>query len=156
ADIELAITSGRPPHGMAMLIEPLGLTTPIAAFNGGMIAKPDLHTVIVQRDLPRAVAHEELAPLLRGGLDVWVYRGYDWFVPDPHAPQVAHEQATVELSPTVIGDLYEVIDRAVKIVGVGDDHDVVARCESELRDRVAQDVSAARSQPYYLDVTHPD
>src|SRR5882672_1099079 len=39
--IDLAITSGRPPRGMAMLVEPLGLTTPIAAFNGGMIVEPD-------------------------------------------------------------------------------------------------------------------
>jgi hydroxymethylpyrimidine pyrophosphatase-like HAD family hydrolase len=34
--IEFAITSGRPPRGMQMVIEPLALTTPIAAFNGGM------------------------------------------------------------------------------------------------------------------------
>ena len=34
--IEFAITSGRPPRGMQMLIEPLALTTPIAAFNCGM------------------------------------------------------------------------------------------------------------------------
>ena len=30
AGIAFAITSGRPPRGMAMLIEPLGLRTPIA------------------------------------------------------------------------------------------------------------------------------
>ena len=35
AGILFAITSGRPPRGMSMLIEPLDLTTPIAAFNGG-------------------------------------------------------------------------------------------------------------------------
>ena len=32
-----AITSGRPPRGMSMLIEPLDITTPIAAFNGGLL-----------------------------------------------------------------------------------------------------------------------
>src|SRR5215471_19188994 len=47
AGIEFAITSGRPPRGMQMLIEPLALTTPIAAFNGGLFVKPDL-TVIEQ------------------------------------------------------------------------------------------------------------
>src|SRR4029077_19336675 len=35
--IQFAITSGRPPRGMEMLIAPLDLTTPIAAFNGGML-----------------------------------------------------------------------------------------------------------------------
>src|SRR4051812_13400696 len=42
AGIEFAITSGRPPRGMEMLIEPLALTTPIAAFNGGMFVRRDL------------------------------------------------------------------------------------------------------------------
>ena len=35
AGIRFAITSDRPPRGMSMLIEPLDLTTRIAAFNGG-------------------------------------------------------------------------------------------------------------------------
>src|SRR5215469_13635059 len=34
--IEFFITSGRPPRGMRMLVEPLGLKMPMAAFNGGM------------------------------------------------------------------------------------------------------------------------
>jgi len=33
AKISFAITSGRPPRGMAMLIAPLALRTPIAGFN---------------------------------------------------------------------------------------------------------------------------
>ncbi|HEX9527338.1 MAG TPA: HAD hydrolase family protein [Streptosporangiaceae bacterium] len=37
AGILFAITSGRPPRGMSMLIEPLDITTPIAAFNGGLL-----------------------------------------------------------------------------------------------------------------------
>ena len=39
--ILFAITSGRPPRGMAMLIGPLGIDTPIAGFNGGAFVKPD-------------------------------------------------------------------------------------------------------------------
>jgi HAD superfamily hydrolase (TIGR01484 family) len=35
AGILFAITSGRPPRGMSMLIQPLQLSTPIAAFNSG-------------------------------------------------------------------------------------------------------------------------
>src|SRR6266480_4847482 len=33
--IRFAITSGRPPRGMAMLIAPLAIDTPVAGFNGG-------------------------------------------------------------------------------------------------------------------------
>src|SRR4029077_16129138 len=35
AGIGFSVTSGRPPRGMAMLIDPLKLTQPLAAFNGG-------------------------------------------------------------------------------------------------------------------------
>src|SRR5262245_22032964 len=45
SDIAFFITSGRPPRGMRMLIEPLGLKMPMAAFNGGMMVRPDLSIV---------------------------------------------------------------------------------------------------------------
>ena len=156
AGVALAITSGRPPRGMAMLVGPLGLTTPIAAFNGAMYVQPDLTTVVQQCPLPLAVATEAANYLLAAGLDVWVYRGADWFIRDAAAPHAAHEQHTVQFAPTVIGDLRGVLEGAVKIVGVSDDHALVARAEAELRQRVGAHVSAARSQLYYLDVTHPD
>jgi hypothetical protein len=45
AGIAFAITSGRPPRGMSMLIEPLALKTAIAGFNGGVLVKPDLSVI---------------------------------------------------------------------------------------------------------------
>ena len=35
--IVFTITSGRPPFGMRMLVEPLGLKMPMAAINGGIL-----------------------------------------------------------------------------------------------------------------------
>ena len=43
----------------------------------------------------------------------------------------------------------------VKVVGVSDDLEAVARCEKDMQDWSNGRASAARSQPYYLDVTHP-
>jgi HAD superfamily hydrolase (TIGR01484 family) len=45
AGIALVITSGRPARGMAMLIEPLALETPMASFNGGAFVMPDMSTI---------------------------------------------------------------------------------------------------------------
>ncbi len=154
--IELAITSGRPPRGMSMLVEPLGLTTPIAGFNGGMIVEPDLQTIVQQRTLERELAREVVGALLDGGLDVWVYRGSDWFVPDKQGPHVAREQSTVEFAPEVTDDVKSVAGNAVKIVGVSDDHELMSQVESQMQERFVHQVSAACSQPYYLDVTNPD
>ena len=156
AGIEFAITSGRPPRGMAMLRGPLQLNHPIAAFNGGMFVQPDFVTVLEQRSVPPAVASEVVDYLLAAGCDAWVYRGAEWFVRDLQAPHVAREQRTVQFAPTRVDDLQTVLDDAVKIVGVSDDGPLVARCEDGLRSRLGVNATAARSQPYYLDITHAD
>jgi len=155
AGIGFAITSGRPPRGMAMLIDPLALRTPIAGFNGGIVVKPDM-TVLAEHVLAADVATRALEIILHHGMDAWVYSGKDWLVRDPEAAHVAREQWTVKFAPTVVKDFKDVLASAVKIVGVSDDHDLVARCEKDAQDALGTRASAARSQPYYLDVTHPD
>ena len=63
AGIAFAITSGRPPRGMAMLIEPLGLRTPVAGFNGGIFVKPDM-TIMEEHVLAADVARRALDVIL--------------------------------------------------------------------------------------------
>ena len=62
---------------------------------------------------------------------------------------------TVHFQPTVVNDFDPALGRAYKIVGVSDDHELLARCESELQAGLGEAASASRSQPYYLDITHP-
>ena len=45
AGVAFAITSGRPPRGMSMLIEPLAIQCAIAGFNGGVFVNPDLSVI---------------------------------------------------------------------------------------------------------------
>jgi Cof subfamily protein (haloacid dehalogenase superfamily) len=152
--IAFAITSGRPPRGMGMLIEPLALQTPIAGFNGGIFVRPDM-TVIEQHVLSADAARRAYEMIIGSGLDVWVYSGNDWFVRDASAPHVAREQWTVKFAPTVVEDLDAPLSNAAKIVGVSDDLDRVARCEQDTQKALGAAASAARSQPYYIDITHP-
>ena len=130
AGIALAVTSGRPPRGMTMLIEPLALTTPIPGFNGGIFVRPDL-TIIEQHVLPASVAKRVVETISAHGLTVWIYRGVDWFVQDGGESHVAREQWTVKFPPTVVPSFEPLLDNVVKVVGVSDDVEAVARCESE-------------------------
>src|SRR6204780_2954365 len=155
AGVAFAITSGRPPRGMAMLINPLALRTPVAGFNGGIFVKPDM-TIMEEHVLAADAAKRALEVILKNKMDVWFYSGKDWLVRDPKAPHVAREQWTVKFAPTVIENFEDVLGRAVKIVGISDDRDLVARCEKAAQEALGAKASAARSQPYYLDVTHPD
>jgi Cof subfamily protein (haloacid dehalogenase superfamily) len=153
--IRFAITSGRPPKGMAMLIEPLRIETPIAGFNGGLFVRPDL-SIIEERMLSRDAAARTIDLVCAHGLDVWVYTGNDWLVRDAKAPHVDREAWTVKFPPKVVKDFDGVLDKLVKIVGVSDDYDLVQRCEADVQASIGEGATAARSQPYYLDVTHHD
>ena len=155
AGIQFTVTSGRPPRGMAMLIDPLKLTQPLAAFNGSVLIKPDLKTVVDQKFLPVGVPEKVIEAIENHGLDVWLYTDIEWFVRDPNAPHVAREQWTVKFPPTVVKTFAGLLGRVAKIVGVSDDLDRVAKCEKDVQQAGGSHISAARSQPYYLDVTHP-
>jgi Cof subfamily protein (haloacid dehalogenase superfamily) len=156
AGIILAITSGRPPRGMSMLIEPLALKGAIAGFNGGVFVNPDF-SVIESHALDPAAAKETLALILDRGLDAWVYTADEWLIRDKDAPHVAREAWTVKFDATVVASFTnEHLAHAVKIVGISDDLDLVAACETAARNALGEKASAARSQPYYLDVTHPN
>jgi Cof subfamily protein (haloacid dehalogenase superfamily) len=154
AGIAFTITSGRPPLGMKPLIDDLQLQDPIAAFNGGLLVRPDL-SVIREHLIPSEAAQAVIDILTKDTLDVWVYGGKDWYVKSRHGPHVDREEWTVKFPPTVVSTYEGLLDRIVKIVGVNDDHDVMARCVEEVQRQFGQHVSAALSQPYYLDVTHP-
>jgi Cof subfamily protein (haloacid dehalogenase superfamily) len=153
--ILFAITSGRPPRGMATLTAPLRLTTPIAAFNGGVIVDAQM-TVLEQRTLPTDLVLP-IADLMRShDLDVWVYRGRDWYVADPNGPHVHREAWTVRFAPQVMRSLNGLTEDVAKLVGVSDDYQAVSRATEAVHEKFGDHVSAATSQPYYLDVTHPD
>ncbi len=154
AGILFAVTSGRPPRGMSTLIETLDLTTPIAAFNGALFIRPDM-SVIEQRLIPDDVAAAVIELLDVQGMGVWAYRDMDWLVPDIRGAHVAHEASTVGFEPTLVGEIESITQRVAKVVGVSDDYDAVQTATALVRKRFGDSVSAARSQPYYLDITNP-
>lgn len=153
AGIRFAITSGRPPRGMQMLVEPLELQTPIASFNGGLLVDREMKT-LEEHTIPDDLVGQTIELLGNAKLDVWVYRGSDWLIRDPDAPHVEREAHTVQFEPTIVDD-FDGVTKVAKIVGVSDDHAAVAAAGKAAHDEIGDHLSAARSQPYYLDVTHP-
>jgi transaldolase len=152
--IIFTITSGRPPFGMKMLVQPLGLTMPMAAFNGGSIILPDL-SVLDERQLPGYLLPAIIDMIQSHGLDVWLFRSTDWCVRSENAPRVSRETSNIQQPPRVVPSFDGMLDGVIKIVGVSEDHPRVAACEAAMQKEFGTLVSAARSQPHYLDVTHP-
>ena len=154
AGILFAITSGRPPRGMQTLIKDLKLSTVVAGFNGGVYTTPRLDP-IVMRDLPKDATARAIELIREHGLVAWLYTDTVWYVQDPKGPHVDRESKTVGFGPEIASDYSVYLAQAAKIVGVSDDLQAVAKCEKKVREELSDHVSAARSQPYYLDVTHP-
>src|SRR5262249_23989295 len=154
AGILFGITTGRPPAVTRMLVDSLPGLKFIAGFNGGIVVRREF-SLFKQNLLERAAAEEVVQIILEHKLDAWVYTENDWLVRDSRAYRVDKEQKTVQFPPRVTPTFAGFLDRVAKIVGVSKDYDAVAHCERNVQERFGPRVSAARSQPFYLDVTHP-
>jgi hypothetical protein len=154
AGVGLTLTSSRPPRGMARFVQPLGLTLPIAGFNGGLLVRPDL-SVIERRPIEPDDAAKAVIFLLDRGLDVWVYGETQWFLRNRAAPHVAREAWILGFDPEVTPVFSAVqLKGAFKIVGVSDDPGRMAAAEDAAPAVLGAEVSATRSAAYFLDVTH--
>ena len=154
SEIIFSIISSRPPRGLRMLVEPLGITTPVSGFNGGVIATPDLAVVSQHLLLPQ-VARHAFDRLSARGIQVWVFSGRDWLLRDPDGPYVPLEEHTIGFRPTIVEDFGSALEAAAKIVGVSKNFDVLEQCEHNLRAALGDSAFVVRSQLYYLDITHP-
>ncbi len=154
AHIQFALTSGRPPRGMKMFVEPLALSLPFAAFNGGQILSPSFD-VLVEQVLDDDTVHRVVSHLEKNRVETWFYAGSEWYVPSLDAPHVDWESHTVQFGPMIIDARDSPPRKVVKIVGVSDDDSLLFRVEQDLREAFGDAISAETSQPYYLDITHP-
>ena len=153
--IDFTICSSRPPFGLKMMIEPLGLTLPIGGYNAGAIVETDL-TVIEQKVIAPEAAKQAVGIFHEFGVDCWVFDGNRWVITNRQGDHVDHEIHTIQTPPTVVEQFTDANFGAVgKIVGASDDHDRVARVEKAMQQALAGIASAARSQPYYCDVIPP-
>jgi Cof subfamily protein (haloacid dehalogenase superfamily) len=148
------IVSSRPVFGIRMLIETLGISLPLASFNGGALVQPDL-TVLRQRGLEPALAAEVISFLEVRRIGVWLFTSDEWLTRDPGGAHVSHETITVQKRPTIVDRFDAALDRAMKVVGVSDDFALLAAIEGEAQRVFGERATAARSQPYYLDFVAP-
>jgi Cof subfamily protein (haloacid dehalogenase superfamily) len=152
--IIFSIISSRPPRGLRMLLKPLGITTPVGGFNGGVLATSDL-AVIAEHLLSPEIARCAVDMLDARGAQAWIFSGQDWLVRHSDEPYAALEERTVAFAPTIVEDFGHALDSAAKIVGVSKDFDLLEQCEGDVRAALFDQASVVRSQPYYLDITHP-
>lgn len=154
AGIGFTITSSRPTIGMRFLIEPLGITLPVGAFNGSAIVDPAMNP-IEQHLIPAATVQRSLDMLRDFGVDIWLFTHDQWLTQNGDGAYVPLERRAIKADPTVVSDLTPYIARACKIVGSTSDAVLLMRCEEAVRSALGGAATAVRSQSYYLDITPP-
>jgi len=154
AGIGFTITSSRPTIGMRFLIEPLGITLPVGAFNGSCIVDPALKPV-EQHLIGEAAVRRALDVLVKFGIDTWLFTSDQWLVCNRDGDYVAHEGRTIRAEPTIVADFTPYLSNACKIVGASADAAGLERCEAAMQEALGAEATAVRSQSYYLDITPP-
>lgn len=153
AGIAFAAVSARPPRGMKILVEALGVDL-FGGFNGGSILRRDF-SVVEQHFVAAEAARAGIELMKPRGASIWVFADNEWFITDPGNTYVAGEIRTVAFQPTVVDDFGDHITRAGKIVFSSTDFDMLAASEPELQELVGKGATARRSQAKYLDLTPP-
>lgn len=153
AGVQLALVSARAPAGLDILLGPLGIDTPRAGFNGGVILGPD-DAVLEELVLDRDTAATAIARLEAAGLDVWVFADNRWFLTNPDAAYIQSEQRSVLMQWERVDDFTSLLDGIHKIMGSSEDHERVTRTDVTLRAALADRATVQRSQSYYCEVTH--
>jgi Cof subfamily protein (haloacid dehalogenase superfamily) len=155
--IKLVLTSGRPARGLRMIQRDLHLKPDslIAAFNGALLVRGDF-SKIEEHTLLRSQSERVVKLIEELGLKFWFYTGADWIVPDPSSAEFRNkEEHTVQFKPKIVSNYRPYLENVYKIVAMSNDYDLVARAEKEVQKEMNKEVSAKRSQLYYLDISHP-
>jgi Cof subfamily protein (haloacid dehalogenase superfamily) len=155
AGVLFTIISARPPRAVKFLIDALQISEPIACFNGAQLCTARFE-VLAETLMEKGDASRVATVIRDNGLDLWMFRGAEWFVSRLNGPHVEGHVKALGHEPCYLGTDYTICSQADKLVGVSDDYNAVKRCEAIVIAECGSRISATRSADYYLDVTHRD
>jgi Cof subfamily protein (haloacid dehalogenase superfamily) len=148
--LNLSLCSSRPPRSIRPMAETLALQSPFAAFNGALIVTADGEVKLRSTISPEVIARVK-AIADDFGIGVWLYDEEDWWVAVRDA-FVEREAHTSGFDPRIEGYGERLRREATKLTVVGKP-ELVAQAEQRVLSELANEVSASRSKPRFLDVT---
>jgi len=133
----------------------LELDIPLVTYQGALVKSSLSQEVLYQRFLPLELAARivELARKLR--LQVNCYYGDRLYV-EGYTPLTRQYAARAGVKLNLVGDLLAFMDEdPIKLVALGSDQSLLGRLEELVQKEVGDRVYITRSQPEYLEFTHP-
>lgn len=153
AGLPFTLISARPPSGLMPLARPLGLTEPLAAFNGGTLFKVD-GTVTERHVVPEEVVRGMFDLAEGSGAVPWIFAEGRWHARVMEGVHVAHERIASAQEPVHTADMTPLYAQADKLTWVSDDAPALRALTAKAQARFGHDATVGQSQAYYLDVTH--
>ena len=139
--VGFTITSSRPTIGMRFLIEPLGITLPVGAFNGSSIVDAQL-SPIEQHLIPASAAQRSIDILGQFGIDIWLFTNEQWLARRDGGAYVPLEKRTIRADPTIVADFTPYLSSSCKIVGACTDAALLRRCEATMKKALGAEATA--------------
>jgi Cof subfamily protein (haloacid dehalogenase superfamily) len=153
AGIGFTLISARPPSGLIPLAAPLGLTEPLAAFNGGTLCTADgaiTERHVVPEDIVRG-----LFGLAEGsGAVPWIFADGAWYARVMEGTHLDHERKASMQEPIHADDMSPLFARVDKLTWVSDDEPMLRDLTARAQAAFGTQATIAQSQTYYLDITH--
>ena len=133
----------------------LDLTSPIASYQGALIADPVTGSVLWHRPLTPAMTWSALDALAPWGLQVLAYHGGQVYVSEL-TPWVDGYGQRNDVVVNKVRDLRELAAMEfTRLVVVGDE-DEIQRLEREMNARFDSRLYVTRSLPHFCEILHPD
>lgn len=152
AGVPLCLVSSRPPGGMEMYFDQLGINTPYGALNGGTLFNPD-KSIRSSLSLDPQTVRLALDMLEQQNVDAWLFRGHDWLVRNARDPLVLAESRTVQTQPTQVKDLSAHVLNIGKVAGSTAEHATLHAQETTIGRKLAGRACVALSSKWFLDIT---
>jgi Cof subfamily protein (haloacid dehalogenase superfamily) len=150
--IPFTVISARPVSGVMPLLAPLDIDLPVAAFNGGVLFRPD-GSVIVQHHVDAEVVAGIFALAEGLAVDRWVFADGRWFASSLEGVHVEHERVASNQAPVLRDDFGDLYARADKVTFVSDDPPLLKGLADRAIEQFGVRATIGQSQTYYLDVT---
>ena len=153
AGVPFTLISARPPSGVLPLAARLGLSEPMAAYNGGTILGAD-GAVTEHHLVPEAVVRGMFALAEGSGADPWIFADGVWHARVLEGVHIEHERRASCQEPTRTQDMTHLFGQVEKLTWVSDDAPALKALTVSAKASFGTQATIAQSQTYYLDVTN--
>ena len=150
--VAVSLISARPPAGILLIADMLGLNGPFGAFNGGTIFTAD-GAELCSAQVPPALAAQLLELYAKADMTIWLFACNRWFSSNLSNSHTPREVISSGLQPEEMLDVTALLGDVDKLVAVCDDRDAMDAVEALAGKLVGTSATLVRSQDYYLDCT---